>query len=205
MKKIKSFTQAELFGVDELEKVERNPMTGVGTLPTKTPDIGLIPINIPYKQLDPITKEKIDRFSAALSAAFEKVEANHEDRNNPVGCSPLPWHWEEGGGGSINVLDANNNTVFDNINGGEIYSDRDWENIELMVACVNMFAASITADHLDRLRRKQVYGDENYDEDAEIEKARKALEEKKKRELEEAKAKYEAESEAIRKKGNSNV
>ena len=190
-------TQAELFGVDEIEKIERDSKTGVGTLPTKTPDPGFIPLNVPYKQLAPEKQRRIDAFVAALNVTMAGVEANHE-KGTPVGCSPLPWHWEEGGGGTINVLDANNNCVFDNINGGEIYSDRDWENVELLVACVNKFAASITAEHLDRLRKKQVYGDENYDEDAELEEAKRKLAEKRK--LEEAKAKYEAESEAMRAK-----
>lgn len=192
-------TQAELFGVDEIEKIERDSKTGVGTLPTKTPDPGFIPINVPYKQLAPEKQRRIDAFVAALDVTMAGVEANHE-KGTPVGCSPLPWHWEEGGGGTINVLDANNNCVFDNINGGEVYSDRDWENVELFVACVNKFAESMTAEHLDRLRKKQVYGDENYDEDAALEEAKRKLAEKRK--LEEAKKKYEAESEAMRAKAN---
>ena len=163
-KKKGSLTQAELFGVAELEKVKHDQKTGVGTLPSAVPDPGFIPINVPYKDLTPETRRKIDEFSKAMDETMAGVFANHED-GTPVGCSPLPWHWEEGGGGTINVLDANNNCVFDNINGGEIYSDRDWENVELMVACVNRFAASMTAEHLDRLRKKQVYGDENAKED----------------------------------------
>lgn len=162
MNKKKGFTQAELFGVDELEKVKKND-SGVGTLPSAVPDMGFVPLNVKYKNLDPVTRKKIDAFADAIGKTMAEVFANHEE-GTPVGCSPLPWHWEEGGGGTINVIDANNNCVFDNINGGEIYSDRDWENVELMVACVNKFAQSLTAEHLDRLRKKQVYGDENYQE-----------------------------------------
>ena len=154
----KTITQAELFGVAELEKVTTDPKTGVGTLPTKTPELGLLPVNVPYKRLDEKTKARIDAFIAALDVTMAGVDANREN-GTPVGCSPLPWHWEEGGG-AIDVLDANNNAVFCNVNGGENY-DRDWENVELMVACVNKFAESLTAEHLDRLRKKQVYGDEN--------------------------------------------
>ena len=163
-KKDDGFTQAELFGVDELEKVKHDPKTGVGTLPGAVPEMGLIPLNVKYKSLTPEMRRKIDAFTEAVEATMAKVYANHED-GTPVGCSPLPWHWEEGGGGTINVMDANNNCVFDNINGGEVYSDRDWENVELLVACVNKFAQSLTAEHLDSLRKKQVYGDENYQED----------------------------------------
>lgn len=173
--KKQKLSQAELFGVDELEKVKHDPESGVGTLPTKTPPLGFLPINVPYKNLDERTRKRIDEFIAATEVTLAGIEANHE-HGTPVGCSPLPWHWEEGGGGTINVMDANNNCVFDNINGGEIYSDRDWENVELMVACVNKFAASITAEHLDRLRKKQVYGDENYDEDAALAEAKAKLE-----------------------------
>lgn len=159
----KSITQAELFGVDELERVTKDPKTGVGTLPTRVPELGVVPVNVPYRSLAPETRARVDAFMKALAETTEAVAVNHED-GSPVGCSPLPWHWEEGGGGAINVLDANNNMVFCNVNGGEIYSDRDWENVELVVACVNRFAESLSAEHLDRLRKRQVYGSETAEE-----------------------------------------
>lgn len=164
MSKKQKITQAELFGVDELPKVTKDDR-GIGTLPSKVPPD---PIALPATKSAELSmteeqKAKARAFMQALSKAFEGVIANH-DEGTPVGCSPLPWHWEEGGGGTINVLDANNCTVFSDINGGEVYSDRDWENVELLVACVNKFAESMTEERLDRLRKLQVYGDENYDE-----------------------------------------
>ena len=164
-KKEGGFSQAELFGVAELEKVTKNDR-GVGTLPGKIPE-GPIMVQVSKEGKAQMTAEQKARHKAmmeALAQAFSGIIANAE-KGTPVGCSPLPWHWEEGGGGAINVFDANNNCVFENINGGEIYSDRDWENVELLVACVNKFAESLTEEHLDRLRKKQVYGDENYKED----------------------------------------
>lgn len=163
-KKKQSMTQAELFGVAELEKVTKNDR-GIGTLQGAVPSS---PTVLPTtkeaaKLMTPEQKDKAKKFMDALCEAYKDVFANH-DEGTPVGCSPLPWHWEEGGGGTINVMDANNCCVFDNINGGEIYSDRDWENVELMVACVNKFAECMTEERLDRLRRKQVYGDENNQE-----------------------------------------
>lgn len=154
---MESVTQAELFGVDCLDRVERDPRTGVG-LASDRPKVDA---HISCASGD----EKVRK---AMAAELDRLYADVDDANangTPIGASPLPWHWQEGGGGVIDVFDARGAIVFQNINFDGTDTDRDWLNVELMVACVNKFASLITADELTRLRKKQVYGDENHEED----------------------------------------
>lgn len=150
---MESITQAELFGADCLDRVERDPRTGVGL----APDRPKVDTHISFTSGD----EKVRK---AMAAELDKLYANVDDakaNGTPIGASPLPWHWQEGGGGAIDVFDARGAIVFRNINYDGTDTARDWLNVELIVACVNKFASLITEDELTRLRKKQVYGDEN--------------------------------------------
>lgn len=154
---MESMTQAELFGADCLDKIERDPRTGVG-LATDRPKADT---HISFASGD----EKVRK---AMAAELDRLYADVDNalaHGAPIGASPLPWHWQEGGGGAIDVFDARGAIVFHNLNFDGTDTARDWLNAELMVACVNRFASLITADELTRLRKKQVYGDENHKED----------------------------------------
>lgn len=149
-------SQAELLGVNDTDKIR-----------TDDHGIGL------HKDADPRVLWKIDRtdrktvadlLQSQLKFMYGDADRAYEN-GDKIGASPLPWHWEEGGGGVINVYDARGALVFENVNGKELGIDRDWVNVELMVACVNKFASLITHDELERLRKKQVYGDENKQEE----------------------------------------
>ncbi len=148
-------TQAELFGLDELDRIETDPKTGIGTAKDapKTDQAKMLGDGKSCAEL----LAEVERLYADVAAA--------QTEHAPIGASPLPWHWREGGGGSIDVFDARGAIVFHNVNYDGTDTDRDWLNVELMVACVNRFAALVTPEELTRLRRKQVYGDENRKED----------------------------------------
>lgn len=148
-----NLSQAELFGVNDLPEVKKDEKTGIGTNKNINPEL-VFTIN------PDLRKQYADVINKQLDLMFKDVR-DAMDNGTKIGASPLPWHWAEGGGGVINVFDANGAMVFDNINSSVLDVDRDWVNVELMVACVNKFASMITPDELDRLRKKQVYGDEN--------------------------------------------
>ena len=155
----KKLTQAELFGVDELDKIETDPKTGIG----KSKDAPSCGDGKPM-----LVAAGNKKSCAEMLAEVERLYADvakAQTEHAPIGASPLPWHWAEGGGGTIDVFDARGAVVFHNINWDGTDTDRDWLNVELMVACVNKFAALVTPEELTRLRKKQVYGDENHKED----------------------------------------
>lgn len=148
-----NITQAELFGVNNLPDVEKSEKTGIGYNKKINPQIVF--------SIDPETRRKYAKqIAAQLDMMFKDVD-DAMTTGKRIGASPLPWHWEEGGGGVINVYDSNGAIIFENVNGAILDCDRDWLNVELMVACVNKFASMISMEELDRLRKKQVYGDEN--------------------------------------------
>lgn len=151
-----TITQAELFGADSLDRIVRDTKTGIGREKDRPRGDNVLAVD--PKSCEAICAE-VDRLYADVNDALE--------HHTHIGASPLPWHWEEAGGGAIDVYDARGAIVFDNINGaynGDGGADRDWENVELMVACVNKFAALISPAELTRLRKLQVYGDETHDE-----------------------------------------
>ncbi len=149
-------TQAQLFGVNDIPEVKTDDH-GVGLHKDADPNVFLKIGPEEKSKVCEMLKKQLDFMFADRDRAYATGEK--------VGASPLPWHWEEGGGGVINVYDSRGAIVFENVNGKELGIDRDWVNVELMVACVNRFASLITPDELDRLRKKQVYGDENHKED----------------------------------------
>ena len=150
-------TQAELFGANCLDRIERDPRTGVG-LAADRPKFDT------HVLLAPSDEKVCKAMEAELDRLYaDVVDAQKHDA--PIGASPLPWHWQEGGGGVIDVFDARGAIVFRNLNFDGTDTARDWLNAELMVACVNKFASLITADELTRLRKKQVYGNENFNEE----------------------------------------
>ena len=152
-----NITQAELFGADCLDRIERDPRTGVGLASDR-----------PKFDTHVLLTTGDEKVRKAMEAELDRLYADVVDaqtRGAPIGASPLPWHWQEGGGGVIDVFDARGAIVFHNLNFDGTDTARDWLNAELMVACVNRFASLITADELTRLRKKQVYGDENHKED----------------------------------------
>ena len=152
-----NITQAELFGADCLDRIERDPRTGVGFAADRPKFDTHVLLTTGDEKVRKAMEAELDRLYADV------VDA--QERRAPIGASPLPWHWREGGGGVIDVFDARGAIVFHNLNFDGTDTDRDWLNAELMVACVNRFASLITAEELDRLRKKQVYGDENHKED----------------------------------------
>lgn len=149
-------SQAELFGVNDTDKIKTDDH-GIGL--HKDADTRVL------WKIDPTDRKTVtDLLQSQLKLMYGDADRAYEN-GDKIGASPLPWHWEEGGGGVINVYDARGAIVFDNVNGKELGIDRDWVNVELMVACVNKFASLFTPEELDRLRKRQVYGDENRKED----------------------------------------
>jgi hypothetical protein len=148
-------SQAELFGVNDTDKIKTDDH-GIGLHKDADP--------MGTWKIDPTDRKTVtDLIMSQIRLMYGDADRAYEN-GDKIGASPLPWHWEEGGGGVINVYDARGAIVFENVNGKELGIDRDWVNVELMVACVNKFASMITPDELDRLRKKQVYGDENKQE-----------------------------------------
>ena len=149
-------SQAGLFGVNDTDNIKTDDH-GIGLHKDADPRV--------MWKIDPTDRKAVaDILQSQLKLMYGDADRAYES-GDKIGASPLPWHWEEGGGDVINVYDARGAIVFENVNGKELGIDRDWVNVELMVACVNKFASLITPDELDRLRKKQVYGDESHKED----------------------------------------
>lgn len=149
-------SQAELFGVDDTDKIKTDDR-GIGLHKDADTNVAL--------KIDATDRKTVaDLMEAQLKLMFADRDRAYETGDR-IGASPLPWHWEERGGGVINVYDARGAIVFENIDSNMLDIDRDWVNVELMVACVNKFASLVTPEELDRLRKKQVYGDENHKEE----------------------------------------
>lgn len=136
----KDMTQAELFGVDELNKVTKDKH-GVGRLPDPWPDGSMMVYSEGKWRFT--AQDAFDRFCA-------KVAHDGEGMYKHPGAYPLPWHIDMNSAEVPFICDANNVEIVRFA--WDADDERNWANAELIVACVNKLAASISDEQIAQMR-----------------------------------------------------